>query len=156
MNDFKIDQADQSDYQEMIAVWEASVRATHHFLTEEDIVTYRKLILNEYFDLVKLYCVRSEDQIIGFMGIDGKFLQMLFVHPDFRGKEVGKQLLHFAITEKQVDKVDVNEQNLQAIGFYEKLGFKTFSRTESDAAGKPYPILSMELQTSIFDDLLTI
>lgn len=39
--------------------------------------------------------------------------------------------------------VDVNEQNPQAIGFYEHHGFRTVSRTTHDPSGKPYPILHM-------------
>nr|WP_283127626.1 hypothetical protein [Bacteroides clarus] len=29
------------DYDELLAVWEASVRSTHHFLTEENIQFYK-------------------------------------------------------------------------------------------------------------------
>jgi len=43
-------------------------------------------------------------------------------------------------------KVDVNEQNDQALGFYKGNGFKVISRSEMDSSGKPYPILHLELQ----------
>lgn len=35
------------DYDELIQLWEASVRSTHHFLTEDDIQYYKPLIRNE-------------------------------------------------------------------------------------------------------------
>ena len=41
----KIEQAQAADYQALIALWEASVRATHHFLQEADITTLKPLIL---------------------------------------------------------------------------------------------------------------
>ncbi|AGN24357.1 acetyltransferase [Erysipelothrix rhusiopathiae SY1027] len=40
--------------------------------------------------------------------------------------------------------MDVNEQNYQARGFYEHLGFEVFERSEFDEAGRPFPILHMK------------
>ena len=40
--------------------------------------------------------------------------------------------------------VTVNEQNPQAVGFYEHLGFQTYKRTECDEEGNPYPLLYMK------------
>ena len=54
-------------------------------------------------------------------------------------------LVNYAIHQCGVNKVDVNEQNGQAVGFYQHMGFVTVSRSELDALGKPYPILSMQL-----------
>jgi putative acetyltransferase len=70
---------------------------------------------------------------------------MLFVNADAIGKGVGKALLNHAIHTMKVNKVDVNEQNEQAVGFYQHHGFKTVSRSELDGTGKPFPILHMEL-----------
>ncbi|WP_300485279.1 GNAT family N-acetyltransferase [Flavobacterium sp.] len=134
------------DYVEITGVWEASVRATHTFLTEDDIQYYKPLILKEYLKAVTLFCTRDQNEITGFLGLDDDKIEMLFIRPDYRGKGVGKALLDFAVTEKKARKVDVNEQNEQAVGFYEYLGFKTVKREPLDPSGKPFPILSMELQ----------
>jgi len=123
------------------------VRATHHFLKEEDIEYFRPLILNTYLNAVELRCVRNkEDQIIGFSGTADGSLEMLFIHPEIRGKGIGGILLQNAIEEHQVKKVDVNEDNHQALGFYEHYGFKVIGRSPLDGSGKPYPILHMELE----------
>ena len=37
---YKIDTISKAEYPEVVEVWEASVRATHHFLDEKDIVRY--------------------------------------------------------------------------------------------------------------------
>ena len=49
---------------------------------------------------------------------------MLFVENESRGMGIGKKLLNFAIDSLGLRKVDVNEQNTQALGFYEYKGFK--------------------------------
>lgn len=134
------------DYPALISLWEASVRATHHFLKEEDILFFRPLILNTYFDAVNLLCKKDEKGIItGFLGTSNDNIEMLFIDPAFRGKGIGKELLSHAINRLGIRKVDVNEQNEQAIGFYKRFGFEVTGRTETDSLGKPYPILNMEL-----------
>ena len=135
----------KADYQTLIGIWEAAVRATHHFLTEEDITIYKELILTTYFDDVDLYCSTDENVITGFLGLSGDTIQMLFIDPKFHGHGIGKKLIKFAVEDKACTKVDVNEQNKQAVGFYEHLGFVTKQRFHEDAAGRPYPILAMEL-----------
>ena len=145
---YRIDYIDKFEYNEVVDVWEASVRATHHFLKEEDIVYFKPLILNTYLVAVELRCVRDEHhKIIGFLGVSGQNLEMLFMHPTYKGKKIGKTLLEYAINNLSVTKVDVNEQNEQAVGFYKHCGFETIGRSELDASGKPYPILHMELKS---------
>ncbi|QHL87349.1 GNAT family N-acetyltransferase [Nibribacter ruber] len=141
-----IDTISPSDYQELTAVWEASVRATHHFLEEKDIQFFKPLILNEFLAQLEVRCVRENSKILGFVGIaDGK-VEMLFLHPDARGKGIGKQLLRYAISELNATEVDVNEQNDKAVGFYLHNGFVVESRSELDGMGKPFPLLHMGLK----------
>lgn len=78
------------------------------------------------------------------MGIDGKKLEMLFVKSNRRRQGIGKALLNFAITNYGVNELCVNEQNPNAIKFYEGMGFETYKRTELDEQGNPYPILYMK------------
>ena len=147
---FKIEATSKEDYILILEVWEASVRATHHFLKEEDIEFFKPLILNTYLDAVDLRVVKNrENRIVGFLGVADHNLEMLFIHPDFRGKGIGKALLEHAVKEMEVTKVDVNEQNDQAVGFYQYLGFKIYGRSEVDGLGKPYPLLHMKLKELI-------
>lgn len=133
------------DYAGITEVWEASVRATHHFLKEEDILFFRQMI-PQYLQHVEAFCLKdTTGRIRGFIGIADRNIEMLFILPSERGKGLGRYFLQFAFDRFDADKVDVNEQNEQAVCFYEKLGFVTVSREELDGSGKPYPILHMEL-----------
>ena len=58
---------------------------------------------------------------------------------------VGKQLLEHGIAHHNVSELTVNEQNPQAIEFYQHMGFVTYRRTEQDEEGGPYPLLYMRL-----------
>lgn len=131
-------------YDELIAVWESSVRATHDFITE-DYLQEIKALLPDILPQVNLVVYRDNDKVVGFAGVAGQKLEMLFVLPERMGKGIGKTLLLYCIDELQVNAVDVNEQNKEATGFYEKMGFTVHNRKPLDGMGKPYPILEMKL-----------
>lgn len=143
----KYELATEQDYDDLMRVWEASVRSSHHFLTEDDIQFYKPLIRNEYFPAVTLYIIRDErsKHIAAFMGLSDELIEMLFVDPSQQGKGYGKLLIEYAIREKNIRKVDVNEQNDQALQFYLNRGFEVISRDATDGQGKPFPILHMQL-----------
>ena len=133
------------DYDELLTVWEASVRSTHHFLTEENIQFYKPLIRNQYFQAVELSVIRNrEGNIAAFMGLSDELIEMLFVHPDEQGKGYGKLFIQYALHEKHIYKVDVNEQNEQAYQFYLHTGFQPIGRDETDPTGNPFPILHLQ------------
>ena len=135
-----------SDYAELLDVWENSVRATHDFLTEEDIEYFKPIIIEHAFPAVTLRCVKGNSgAIVGFLGVKDSKIEMLFIHDDVRGQGVGKVLLQFAIEQLNATLVDVNEQNPQAVGFYQHMGFKQVARSPLDDMGKPFPILHLSL-----------
>jgi putative acetyltransferase len=137
--------ATPDDHAEIVAVWEASVRATHDFLSEDDI-RFLKPLVPQYLDLVELRCVKdAAGAILGFLGVADGNLEMLFLAPAARGRGLGRRMVAFAIDELGVTRVDVNEQNPAARGFYERCGFTVVGRSELDGQGRPFPLLHMEL-----------
>lgn len=142
----EITTASNESLDELLAVWEASVRATHDFLSEKDIQAYKALIGGQYLHSLELFCIKEENSIVGFIGLQGRLIQMLFIHPKYVAKGLGKALVNFAISKHGATEVDVNEQNTKALGFYKSLGFEVVDRFEIDDAGKPYPVLSMSLK----------
>lgn len=136
------------DFAQVLDVWEASVRETHHFVKEEDIQFFRPLV-RDVIPTIELYCVRDEAGVVaGFISVSDDNIDMLFVDPDWRGKGIGTRLIRFAVDSLGATSVDVNEQNQQALGFYLHMGFEVIGRSELDGTGKPYPILYMRLADS--------
>lgn len=132
---------------ELCELWELSVRSTHHFLGEEDVERLKPFVVQGLKHIERLFGFREEGApFLAFMGIQGDKLEMLFVHPDYSGKGIGRQLVEYAIERLGVRKVDVNEQNPQATGFYKHLGFSVFSRSGQDGQGNYFPILHLEIR----------
>lgn len=139
-----IDRVPASAYPELLHVWEASVRASHAFLDEAAIDELRPFVL-EAFASVRLYGLRDAKGCWqGFLGRDGENLEMLFLHPDACGRGLGRALVDHAEAEAPLRRVDVNEQNPAARGFYERLGFGVTGRSPLDGQGRPFPLLHME------------
>ena len=133
-----------TDYLRLMEIWESAVSSTHDFLKEEDFLYYKEQ-LPVYFQYVTLFGFEQEGILTGFMGIAEGILEMLFIDNNYRGTGIGKKLITYAIDNLQVTKVDVNEQNIQAVGFYKHMGFSIYKRDNLDGEGKEYPILHMQL-----------
>ncbi|WP_129715430.1 GNAT family N-acetyltransferase [Pedobacter sp. SYP-B3415] len=129
---------------ELLIIWEEAVRATHHFLTEGDILFYRESLKGALPEM-DLYAIADDGVLAGFINPEEGMVHALFVRPAKAGRGFGKTLMEFAIREKGISRVDVNEQNTAALAFYERLGFEVFARRELDGAGKPYPLLMLQL-----------
>ena len=131
----------------LLEVWEDSVRATHLFLSNEEIENIKKCVPQALKGVSHLIIIENEENLpIAFMGIEATRLEMLFIKNNERGKGLGKQLLKYGIENYNVNELTVNEQNPNAKRFYEYLGFKVYKRNERDEQGNPYPILYMRLE----------
>lgn len=129
----------------LLQIWEDSVRATHHFLSDAEINQIKAYVPQALNHVKHLIIAENNCQkIIAFMGIENKRLEMLFLSPPERGKGIGKQLIRYGIEHYDIQEVTVNEQNPQAAGFYKHLGFETYKRTDHDEEGNPYPLLYMK------------
>ena len=131
---------------QLLEVWERSVRATHLFLSADEVAEIKPYVpqaLRQVPHLVVAW--RGDGNPAGFMGIDGQKLEMLFLAPEERGHGLGKELFQYGAEHFGIREVTVNEQNPQARGFYERMGFCVCQRSELDEQGRPYPILKMRL-----------
>lgn len=131
----------------LVELWEKSVRATHTFLSEAEILKIKEYVPGAICGVETLLVLfdKGENSPLGFMGIENKKIEMLFLSPDARGKGFGKMLIQYGIKNYSAAEVTVNEQNPKAKGFYEHLGFKTYKTSATDEQGNPYPIAWMKL-----------
>lgn len=129
---------------QLLQVWERSVRASHDFLTTSEIEQIKIYVPQALAEVPHLLvAVDEEGRPLGFMGIADTSLEMLFLAPEARGQGLGRRLLQYGIAHHGVNTLTVNEQNPQARGFYEHMGFVVERRSELDEQGNPYPLLYM-------------
>lgn len=130
---------------ELVNLWKESVRATHLFLSDDEIEEIQKYV-PPALKTVSTLIVSFDESLrpLAFIGIEKKSIEMLFVAAEERNKGIGKALLLYAVEKYGVERVSVNEQNPEAKGFYEHMGFETYKRTDVDDQGRAYPILYMK------------
>jgi putative acetyltransferase len=133
------------DIPQLVTIWENAVRATHTFLSEEDIQFFLPLVRDEALPGLDVWVAQSPSgQLLGFMGLSEAKVEMLFVDPAGHGQGAGRSLLDHARTLKGRLSVDVNEQNPAAHDFYLRYGFVAVGRSELDGSGRPFPLIHME------------
>lgn len=131
---------------QLLEVWEGSVRATHLFLSDAEIKSIKEYVPQALNGIAHLIIAEDDtDCPVAFMGIEDGTLEMLFISPEERGKGLGKRLIQFGIENYAAERLTVNEQNPQARGSYEHMGFHVYKRTDLDEQGNPYPLLYMSL-----------
>lgn len=143
MKIYEITERTEEISETLLNVWESSVRATHLFLSEAEIKRIKIYVPQALGCVEHLIAAEEDGKILGFMGIENERLEMLFLLPSARSKGLGKKLVLYGTERYGVRELTVNEQNPQAMGFYEHIGFKTYKRTEKDEEGGPYPLLYM-------------
>ena len=149
---YEVQDRNQPLLDELLDIWEQSVRATHLFLSDAEVNAIRVYVPQALRSVEHLIAAEAE-RPIGFMGVQNRRLEMLFLTPEERGKGIGKQLLQYGIETYGIVELTVNEQNPQAVGFYEHMGFEAYKRTELDEEGNPYPLLYMKRVQEILAQL---
>lgn len=141
----RVDQKDNTEIEAMMAIWESSVKATHHFLTINDINALKPAVKNGLLMIEQLYGYYDQ-KLLGFIGVEGEKIEMPFIDANALNQGIGKKLLQYAIDTLKIKYVDVNEQNEKALGFYQHMGFQITSRSELDEQGNAFPILHLKMK----------
>lgn len=154
----RIEKAKAADWPRLMEIWAAAVRATHHFLSEEDFNHFQEVIPRNTCPVSEVYLAAPESgpgaEAVGFISLSHpedkssptpspSTVEMLFVDPAFHRQGIGSALLDFARAKYPALLLDVNEQNPGALAFYQSYGFRLTGRSELDASGRPYPLLHM-------------
>lgn len=127
----------------IVEIWRGAVDATHHFLKPEDRAAIDALVCELLPRAPLLVACDQNDNPVGFMLIENGHMEALFVDPAARGMHIGSALVRHGLSLHPDMTVDVNEQNEQALGFYEHMGFHRTGRSPLDGQGRPYPLIHL-------------
>ena len=113
--------ANYKDHNEIVEVWEQSVRATFNFPNEKYLQEIKSQ-LSSALRHVKVYVYRTKGESIkGFVGLKGHKVEMLFIRPEYFGHDVEMQLTNFCIYSLHIYELNVKERDESALEFYKNL-----------------------------------
>jgi len=135
-----------TDGDALFDLWRRAVDATHDFLSADDRQAIDAEVAGFLPQAPMVVAVDDQDRPQGFMLIDGSHMEALFIDPDVRGTGIGRQLLLHALALHPQLTTDVNAQNGQAVGFYQRMGFTETGRSPLDSQGRPYPLIHLRHQ----------
>lgn len=127
-----------------IEIWRGAVDATHDFLSPQDRLAIDALVCGFLPQAQLWFAVDTNDRPLAFMLFDDGHMEALFVDPACRGAGIGAALVRHGLAFHPGLTTDVNEQNGQAVGFYERMGFRRTGRSALDGQGRPYPLIHLQ------------
>ena len=135
------------DGERVVEIWRGAVDATHDFLLPGDRQAIDEMVCAFLPGAPLWLAVDGSDYPLAFMLIENGHMQALFVDPACRGQGIGAALVRHGLSLHPGMTTDVNEQNAQAVGFYEKMGFLRTGRSPLDDQGRPYPLIHLAHQS---------
>lgn len=141
-----IRKATPEDHEPLANLWQRSVTATHTFLTEADITALLPAVRDQALPALELWVLVDVDGVIaGFMGLSGDKVEALFITPERLRRGHGRRLVDLARRLRSAPlSADVNEQNPEALKFWQACGFEVAGRSPVDGAGRPFPLLHLK------------
>ena len=141
--DLTIRPATDADRPRLFDLWLAAVRATHDFLSADDLAEITAMVRTEFFPVAPFTVATGADGIpLGFIHVEGRTeISALFVDPACHGQGIGRALIAAALPPDEPLSVEVNEQNHAARAVYEHWGFRQIGRKDTDGQGRPYPLI---------------
>lgn len=125
----------ESDQKAVAKIWlNTNIRA-HDFIPAQYWMDQFELV-REMIPQAEVYVYENENKIQGFIGLNGYFIEGIFVRSEEQSKGVGRQLLDFVKRRKECLSLSVYQKNTRAVRFYQREGFRIQAESEDENTGE--------------------
>lgn len=119
----------------MADLWLAANLQAHGFISygywKENQALVKELLLQ-----AEVYVYEKDGEILGFVGLDGEYIEGIFAAGKAQSQGIGKSLLDFLKAKKPELHLNVYQKNTRAIRLYEREGFQIQSEGLDEATGE--------------------
>ena len=124
-----------ADIDRVADIWlDANLKA-HSFISPQywkgNFETVKKMLPQ-----AEVYVYENDREIWGFIGLNGAYIEGIFVSGEMQSRGIGKRLLDFVKTKKTELRLNVYQKNMRAIRFYQREGFKILREGMDEATGE--------------------
>lgn len=124
-----------ADIDRVADIWlDANLKA-HSFISPQywkgNFETVKKMLPQ-----AEVYVYENDREIWGFIGLNGAYIEGIFVSSEMQSRGIGKRLMDFVKTKKTELRLNVYQKNMRAIRFYQREGFKILREGMDEATGE--------------------
>ena len=138
-----------ADAQPLADIWLCASLKAHSFIAADYWHINRARMVSEYLPNSNTLVLESESgQPLAFISLLGRHIAALFVHPYFQGYGYGSALLRQVQQQYDTLTLNVYQNNIDAVHFYQYHGFRiTASSTDSATGAAEFRMLWQRIPT---------
>lgn len=113
----------EADIDRVAEIWLDSNLKAHHFIPAQ----YWKSnfgLVKEMLSQAEVYVYENDRNIQGFTGLNGEYIEGIFVSDEMQSHGIGKMLLDYVKSKKEKLLLNAYQKNVRAINFYRREGFQ--------------------------------
>ena len=112
----------KADLNDVAYLWLDTNLKAHNFISAEYWNTNFEFV-KEMLPQAEVYVYENDKKIQGFIGLNGEYIEGIFVEKNMRSKGIGKQLLNYVKKLKEEMHLSAYQKNYKAISFYQREDF---------------------------------
>lgn len=125
----------KADINRVVDIWLDTNIKAHSFIPSQYWKSNCDLV-REMLPHAEVYVYENEQGILGFVGLNGDYMEGIFVSDGMQSQGIGKRLLDFIKSKKVKLCLNVYQKNMRAIHFYQREGFKIQHEGIDEATGE--------------------
>ena len=125
----------KADINRVADIWLDTNLKAHSFISAQYWESNYEMV-KEMLLQAEVYVCESNGKIQGFIGLNGDYIEGIFVREGIQSRGIGKQLLDFAKEIKSSMSLSVYQKNTRAIAFYQREQFVIHSESMDDSTNE--------------------
>ena len=113
----------EADIDRVAEIWLDSNLKAHYFIPEQYWKSNFEAV-KEMLSQAEVYVYEDDRNIQGFIGLNDKYIEGIFVSDEMQSQGIGKMLLDYVKSKKAKLLLNVYQKNIRAINFYRREGFQ--------------------------------
>jgi putative acetyltransferase len=110
------------DIDRVADIWLKTNLKAHYFISNQYWKSNYELV-KEMMSQYEVYVFEADKMIQGFVGLNDKYIEGIFVSDEMQSCGIGKLLLDYVKDKKVSLRLNVYQKNARAISFYQREGF---------------------------------
>ena len=125
----------KGDIDRVADIWLETNRKAHYFIPVQYWKNHFEFV-KEMMPQAEVYVYENGDEIQGFIGLSGEYVEGIFVSDEMQSHGIGKLLLNYVKNRKPELSLNVYQKNTRAISFYQREGFEIQGEGLDQATGE--------------------